>query len=141
MIEKLLLFVNERVNFQSEIFSHVTWIVENIAKKTTNKEIFLRETDLRWCMNASMVILLVTQDREDKLSFIKVVNEFCEKYIEYIPSLATEEMINKLLSCLDNAELRMDTVKCLSTMFTSLDPTVVDKALMAGILPAFTTII
>ena len=57
--------------------------------------------------------------------------------------MATEGVVAKLCSLLDSQAplLQEAAVKCLSTMFASSDPSVVDKAVEAGVLPRFATIL
>ena len=57
--------------------------------------------------------------------------------------MASEEVIHLLCSYLNNVNKRllMPTVKCLSSMFASTEPAVVDISLKAGVLYQFTEIL
>ena len=87
--------------------------------------------------------LFIASTDEDLIACIRALSEFSDLSNAYIPVMATETVINKLCSLLDKDEpiLQQTVVKCLSTMFASVDPSVVETALIAGVLPRFTNIL
>ena len=89
------------------------------------------------CVRLAATCLLVAEKVDDLITCITTMNELGNSYNESIPTMATEEVVNKLCSMLDSAnfELRQPSVKCLATMFSSADPSIVDYALRAGVLP------
>ena len=103
----------------------------------------MEDNDLRTVSRLAMTCMLLAEKADELVTCVCILQDLSETLDDYIPVMATEEVVTKLGKIVEfeDYELRQPAIKCLVTVFASADPSIVDYALAAGILPLFHSVI
>ena len=140
LIEAIAKLMENRKSIESETLNHINWIVNNVITKVVKKELTLVELNLTATSKLLADNFINAKRHEDLLVCIRMMSELSDQNTCLIPVMATQEVISKLCDLLQSSENEAATeatVKCLSTMFASPDHSIIEIALIKGVLKSF----